>query len=64
MRESKSVRFCRLAEARVNKIIKMIRFLGNCAGKAAYQYDSELVEEMFAAIQFVLDAARRRFYTE
>ena len=34
MRESKSARFCRLAEARVNKIIKMIRLLGNCSGKA------------------------------
>ncbi len=64
MRESKSARFCRLAEARVNKIIKMIRLLGNCSGKAVYQYDSEQVEEIFAAIQFELDAARRRFYTE
>ena len=52
MRESKSARFCRLAEARVNKIIKMIRLLGNCSVKAFYQYDSELVEEIFAAIQF------------
>lgn len=58
MRESKSARFCRLAEARVNKIIKMIRLLGNCSGKAVYQYDSEQVEEIFAAIQFELDAAR------
>ena len=63
MRETKSARFCRLAEARVNKIIKMIRLLGNCSGKAVYQYDSEQVEQIFTAIQSELDTVRRRFYT-
>ena len=32
MKESKIDRFRRVAEARVNKIIKMIRLLGNCSG--------------------------------
>lgn len=32
MNESKTDRFRRVAEARVNKIIKMIRLLGNCSG--------------------------------
>lgn len=31
MRESKPDRFRRVAEARVNKIIKMVRLLGNCS---------------------------------
>lgn len=34
--ETKADRFRRLAEARVNKIIKMIRLLGNCSGKGVY----------------------------
>lgn len=63
MKESKRARFCRLAEARVNKIIKMIRLLGNCSGKAVYQYDPEQVEQIFTTIQSELDMARRRFYT-
>ena len=29
MKETRSIRFKRLAEARVNKIIKMVRLLGN-----------------------------------
>lgn len=34
IKESKSDRFIRLADARVNKIIKLIRLLGNCSRKA------------------------------
>lgn len=37
MKESKIDRFRRVAEARVNKIIKMIRLLGNCSGTSVYQ---------------------------
>lgn len=32
-KEAKSERFVRLAEARVNKIIKMVRLLGNLVNK-------------------------------
>lgn len=63
MRKSKRTRFCRLTEARVNKIIKMIRLLGSCSGKGVYRYDSEQVEQIFISIQSELDAARRRIYT-
>lgn len=38
MKESKIDRFRRVAEARVNKIIKMIRLLGNCSGTSVYAY--------------------------
>lgn len=37
MNESKTDRFRRVAEARVNKIIKMIRLLGNCSGTGVYE---------------------------
>lgn len=36
MKESKADRFRRVAEARVNKIIKVIRLLGNCSGTSVY----------------------------
>lgn len=38
MKESKIDRFRRVAEARVNKIIKMIRLLGNCSGTSVYTH--------------------------
>lgn len=62
MRESKSDRFRRVAEARVNKIIKMVRLLGNCSG-VAYEHTQEQVEQIFSALQTELDKAKKR-YTE
>lgn len=38
MRESRPDRFRRVAEARVNKIIKMVRLLGNCSNLAVYAF--------------------------
>ena len=62
--ETKADRFRRLAEARVNKIIKMIRLLGNCSGKGVYQYNSDQVEQIFETLQAELYIARARFYQD
>lgn len=61
MRESKSERFCRVAEARVNKIIKMMRLLGNCADRKVYAFSPEQVEQIFETLQFELKQARKRY---
>ena len=61
MRESKAERFRRVAEARVNKIIKMVRLLGNCANPQTYAYDAAQSEKIFAALQDELGAAKERF---
>ena len=61
MRESKAERFRRVAEARVNKIIKMVRLLGNCANPQTYAYDAAQLEKIFAALQDELGAAKERF---
>jgi len=58
MKESKSDRFCRVAEARVDKLIKMLRLLGNCSGLNVYSYDDDQVEQIFSALQIELDTAR------
>ena len=60
MRESKSDRFCRVAEARVNKIIKMVRLLGTCSG-IAYAYSPAQVQQIFGTLQTELDRVKRRF---
>lgn len=61
MKESKTDRFRRVAEARVNKIIKMIRLLGNCSGTGVYEYTDTQVAYIFSALQSELDKAKRRF---
>ena len=47
MKETKNARFRRVAEARVNKIIRMLRLLGNCSGTNTYAYDADAVEQIF-----------------
>lgn len=61
MKETKSERFRRVAEARVNKIIRMLRLLGNCAATSVYAYDDNAVEQIFSALQIELDKARVRY---
>ena len=49
-KESKSDRFVRLAEARVNKLIKMIRLLGNCSMKCNYEFTEDQVSQIFSTL--------------
>ena len=59
--ESKSERFIRLAEARVNKILTMFRLLGNLSHTGIYAYDKEQVEKIFTKLQMELINAKMRF---
>ena len=52
--ESKSERFRRLAEARVNKILAMMRLLGNLCGTGFYEYSRDEVEQIFTVLQLEL----------
>lgn len=61
MNESKTDRFRRVAEARMNKIIKMIRLLGNCSGTGVYEYTDTQAAYIFSALQSELDKAKKRF---
>ena len=60
-KESKEDRFHRLAEARVNKIIPMIRLLGNLSNKGIYAYTWHQVEQIFTALQLELEKAKMQF---
>lgn len=59
--ESKKDKFVRIAEARTNKIIDMIRLLGNCSNKASYEYSKEDVRKIFTAIENELKTAKAKF---
>lgn len=60
-RESKDERFRRLAEARVNKIVDMIRLLGNLSCTNVYTFTRDQVEQIFTALQTELIKAKMRF---
>lgn len=60
-RESKRERFVRIAEARTNKIIEMVRLLGNCSSKATYEYNDEDIRKVFAAIEKEIKTCKNKF---
>ena len=59
--ETKRGRFIRLAEARTNKILKMIELLGNLSNTSSYEYTEEEVNQIFDTIQNELNISRNRF---
>ena len=60
-KESKTDRFRRLIEARVNKAIKMIRLIGNCSKENIYEYSPEQVSQVFEVLQDELNQARLKY---
>lgn len=61
MSESKNEKFVRIAEARTNKIIDMIRLLGNCSNRSTYDYSKDDVRKIFGAIESELKIAKMKF---
>lgn len=61
MNETKNEKFVRIAEARTNKIIDMIRLLGNCSNTSTYDYSKEDVKKIFGAIESELKIAKTKF---
>ena len=59
--ESKRERFVRIAEARTNKIIDMMRLLGNCSSKSSYEYTDEDIKKIFSVLEKELRATKGRF---
>ena len=61
MAETNKEKFVWIAEARTNKIIDMIKLLGNCSNKAVYDYSKEDIKMIFSAIEDELKIARAKF---
>lgn len=59
--ETKTERFIRIAESRTNKIIDMVRLLGNLSNKAVYDYEKEHVEKIFRAIDSEVKQSKAKF---
>lgn len=61
VKETKRERFVRLAEARTNKIIDMMKLLGNCSSTVNYEYTDEDVKQIFNAIEKELKSTKAKF---
>ena len=61
MKETKSEKFVRIAESRTNKIIDMIKLLGNCSNTNTYEYSKDDVKKIFGAIEEELKVTKNKF---
>ena len=61
MKESKKDKFVRLAENRTNKVLEMIRLIGNLSNKAVYEYTDSDIEKIFKAIEMETALAKKQF---
>ncbi len=59
--ETKRDRFVRIVENRTNKIIDMLRLLGNCANKSNYDYTEADVQKIFNTLDKELKAAKMKY---
>lgn len=59
--ESKREKFKRLAEARTNKIIDMLRLLGNLSSKSTYEYGDDDINKIFNSIEKELKVSKMKF---
>lgn len=59
--ETKRDKFVRLAEARTNKIIDLIRLLGNCSNKSNYDYTDADIQKIFSTIEKELKNTKTKF---
>ena len=59
--ETKRERFKRIAEARVNKILDMMRLLGNCASPSNFEYTDEDIKKIFNALERELKNTKNKF---
>ena len=61
MGETSREKFVRLAESRVNNLVKTMRLLGNLSNKSNYSYTERDVEKMFRTLERELKDAKARF---
>ena len=61
--ETSRDKFVRLAEARVNSLIRIVRLLGNLSNRSNYSYSASDVDKIFRSIEKELKDAKARFRT-
>lgn len=59
--ETKRDRFKRVAEKRTNKVLKMLKLLGNCSNKNNYDYTKGDVNKIINAIEEEVKALKYKF---
>ena len=62
VKESKTELFLRLAQPRVEKVLKALRILGNCSNRSNYEYTPEQIDRMSETIVKALEKTIVKFH--
>lgn len=57
----KKAKFRKLAEKRVNNVLKNIQLIGNLSNTRAYEYDEEEVKKIFRTLKEEISIAESKF---
>lgn len=61
MEETKREKFVRLAESRMNNVLKQIELLGNLSNKRAYEYDQSDIDAMIKTLKTAVSNLEHSF---
>jgi len=62
VKETKALLFLRLATPRIEKVLKALRILGNCANKSSYEYSDKQVDKMSETLVKALEKTIVKFH--
>ena len=61
VKESKEVRFSRLAKVRTEKVLRALRILGNCSNRSNYDYTEAQINKIGSELGLALDSTMAKF---
>ena len=64
MSENKKEKFCRLAENRMNNILKQLELLSNLSNKSTYEYTDEEVAKIIKTLKQAVSNVEHSFSAE
>ena len=64
MQENKREKFCRLAENRMNNVLKQIELLGNLSNRSAYDYNDEDIHKIIKSLKSAIMDLEHTFNNE
>ena len=64
MKEESNIKFKKLANARVNKAIKLIKLIGNLSNKSHYSYTQDDAEKIISTLNQEIRNIKDKFYSK
>lgn len=61
MNETKHEKFCRLAESRMNNVLKQLELLSNLSNKSSYEFSQQEIDKIIKALKNAVSDVEHSF---